>query len=347
MTAHHLPLVSVVIPVYNGASFIKDAINSALAQTYPNIEIIVIDDGSTDNTPDILKVYASKKKIVSLAHRGRQNLGVSHTRKVGVDYASGKYIAFLDADDMFLPGKIAVQVKALEQDPEIVLCHSNINLFSETGHYSYSLNNHFNLDRHVYKYLFRQEAYFLQENHICNSTAILRANALKNLSFSFKQLFQFEDWLLWILLADKGHFLYLPTPLTRYRHHSSSASGKSSTFPLINGYAKLELCMAILGRTEDPDLYSLTIKELQATLMYLASGYTDSTEPKTHVNSNNLTNIALDDLIYAAEVKRLIITNLSVNDITQRVPTHRIIKALKAKITKNIQFWFKHKSPPT
>ena len=108
--ADDCPLVSVVIPAYNAERYIADTLQSILDQTYRNIEIIVIDDGSTDNTASILKGYADKIKIALRKNSGNCSI----PRNDGIELANGKYISFFDADDLMLPDRIERQVKLLE-----------------------------------------------------------------------------------------------------------------------------------------------------------------------------------------------------------------------------------------
>ncbi len=106
-----MPLVTVIIPVYNGAEFIGETIDSALMQTYRNLEVIVVDDGSTDRTPEILRQYARKDQRVRVIMQA--NGGVSKARNTALAAARGEFIAPLDADDLWLPAKIARQVKRM------------------------------------------------------------------------------------------------------------------------------------------------------------------------------------------------------------------------------------------
>ena len=108
------PLVSIVIPVYNGALYIRDAIESALGQTYKNIEIIVVDDGSTDNLEETLAPYVKQKKV---RYFHRENKGLSAARNTGIKESRGEYVALLDADDIFLPQKIGTQIECLKKHP--------------------------------------------------------------------------------------------------------------------------------------------------------------------------------------------------------------------------------------
>lgn len=112
------PPVSVIIPNYNYACYLREAIDSALNQTYRNIEIIVVDDGSQDNSAEVLESYSDKIKFIQ-----QQNQGVSAARNVGFQASSGDYIAFLDADDVWLPQKIEKQIKRFLDDVELGLVH--------------------------------------------------------------------------------------------------------------------------------------------------------------------------------------------------------------------------------
>lgn len=122
------PLVSVIVPNYNYERYLREAIDSALAQTYPHIEIIVVDDGSQDNSREILKSYGDKIRTFV-----QQNAGVSAARNNGVKNCSGKYVAFLDADDVWLPQKIEKQVELFEREKDLGLVHVGVEEFDANG----------------------------------------------------------------------------------------------------------------------------------------------------------------------------------------------------------------------
>jgi glycosyltransferase involved in cell wall biosynthesis len=113
------PSVSVIIPTYNRAGMLKEAIDSVLAQNYSDFELIVVDDGSTDETPQILNSYGDKVKRIC-----QRNQGVSAARNRGIAAASGGYMAFLDSDDLWLPGKLAIQTDFLRSNPEALICQT-------------------------------------------------------------------------------------------------------------------------------------------------------------------------------------------------------------------------------
>lgn len=122
MSDSHQGLVSVIVPSYNRAYCLPQAIDSALAQTYPSMEVLIIDDGSTDGTEQLIATqYAAECAAERIRYFYQQNQGVSSARNRGISAARGEYIAFLDSDDTWEPWKIALQVTCLERYPEIVM----------------------------------------------------------------------------------------------------------------------------------------------------------------------------------------------------------------------------------
>lgn len=111
-----MPQVSVIVPTYNSAQYISEAIDSVFNQTYEDWEIIVVDDGSTDNTKEVLRKYSSK-----IGYFYQENKGPSSARNKGIKSAKGKYIAFLDADDMWMPEKLKLQMDVISKEPSIGL----------------------------------------------------------------------------------------------------------------------------------------------------------------------------------------------------------------------------------
>jgi glycosyltransferase involved in cell wall biosynthesis len=123
-----LPLVSVVIPSYNSAATLPATLDSVLAQTYPRIEIIVVDDGSADDTAEVLARYAPRVRAVRQA-----NGGLARARNAGCDAASGSFIALLDADDLCEPERIGTQAMFMSARPDVVLSGTEFGAFDETG----------------------------------------------------------------------------------------------------------------------------------------------------------------------------------------------------------------------
>jgi glycosyltransferase involved in cell wall biosynthesis len=123
-----MPRVSVIVATHNYARYLPQAIESVLQQTYTDRELIVVDDGSTDETPQAIDPYTNQ-----LRYERQSNQGVSATRNRGLDLASGEFIAFLDADDFYLPDKLAVQVHRFDTEPSLGLVHSGWLLVNQQG----------------------------------------------------------------------------------------------------------------------------------------------------------------------------------------------------------------------
>jgi glycosyltransferase involved in cell wall biosynthesis len=120
--------VSIIIPAYNGDRYIEEAIDSILAQTYNDYEIIVVDDGSTDNTAQVVQQYGKQIQYLS-----QTNQGVAASRNLGLTAAKGEYIAFLDQDDLFLPQKLLSQVTLLEENPSLGIANSGWQIVDQQG----------------------------------------------------------------------------------------------------------------------------------------------------------------------------------------------------------------------
>ena len=125
----NLPMVSVIIPNYNYADYIGLAIDSVLAQTYPNVEIVVVDDGSKDDSIEILAAYDGRIKLIL-----QQNQGVSVARNTGAANSSGELLAFLDADDVWRPEKLEKQVHAIANDEDVGPCALFDDAYRSAGH---------------------------------------------------------------------------------------------------------------------------------------------------------------------------------------------------------------------
>ena len=121
-----MPVVSVIIPTYNHAMYIERTLESVFQQTYKNYEIIVIDDGSTDNTQEVIKSYENKITYIC-----KENEGTAKSRNLGLKIAKGKYVAFLDSDDLWMPQKLELQVTLLDKNIDIGLVCTDFEIFCE------------------------------------------------------------------------------------------------------------------------------------------------------------------------------------------------------------------------
>jgi glycosyltransferase involved in cell wall biosynthesis len=127
-TATRTPLVSVIIPVYNGERYIVQAVESALRQTFTNLEIIIVDDGSTDRTQQVLQPYFDRVRYIY-----QENQGVAAARNIACQLAQGEFLAFLDADDYFLPSKLEKQLACFDHDPALDMVQTGWLMVDETG----------------------------------------------------------------------------------------------------------------------------------------------------------------------------------------------------------------------
>jgi glycosyltransferase involved in cell wall biosynthesis len=216
--------ISIIIPTYNSSAYVEDAINCVLNQSYKNIEIIVIDDGSTDNTEEILQKYSDDKKILYIK---KKNGGPASARNIGLKIASGEYIALLDADDIWDKDKLTKQIS-----------------FLENGNFDLVHTNRFFIDDATKKEWISYTPYttkhLIRENFIINSSVLLKTNILKqNLFKEDRAFFAIEDYDLWLRLAFKGYkFGHLERKLTGYRIHQKQISSVKNLENLIFLYKK-------------------------------------------------------------------------------------------------------------
>ncbi|MEL7244467.1 MAG: glycosyltransferase [Cyanobacteria bacterium J06573_2] len=210
---NNAPLISVIIPVFNGEKTIRETIFSVLNQTYKNIELIVINDGSLDLTLNI--VYAiqdSRLKVFSY-----EKSGVSMSRNRGIERASGQFISFLDADDIWTPEKIEKQFKALQANPQASVAYSWVDYIDENGEF-FRHGNHITINGNAY-------AKMLMQNILENgSNPLIRRQALINVGNFDTSLKFAEDWDMWLRLASRYDFVTVPYAHVLYRMSFSSVS---------------------------------------------------------------------------------------------------------------------------
>jgi glycosyltransferase involved in cell wall biosynthesis len=202
------PLVSVIIPAYNSASYVAQAVDIALAQSYAPLEIIVVDDGSSDNTAEVLKPYEERIQFVQQA-----NHGPAHARNTAIRRARGELLAFLDADDQWLPEKLALQVPHFLGNPKVGVVHSDwVVLDMETGQRRPSTRPHHLGVGNCYRRLF-------DDIYVNTPTAVVRRECLERVGMFDEELRVYEDYDLMIRIARHYEFAYLAQPLLIYRKH--------------------------------------------------------------------------------------------------------------------------------
>jgi len=195
---------SIVIPAFNAESTIGEAVTSVLNQKYPDLEVIVVDDGSTDTTAERAKEF--DHCVVLLR---QENRGVSAARNHGLTQASGEFILFLDADDWLLEGAIPRLLQALQEDAGMVAAYGEAVRASSEGRIEIASTGAFLTHRHAGEVLDKLvlQNFIVSPGVLCARTSVVRAVG----GFQ-EELRVAEDWVLWCALACVGYFAYVPTP---------------------------------------------------------------------------------------------------------------------------------------
>lgn len=210
-----MPTVSVIIPTYQRADWVNEAIKSVLAQTYKDYEIIVINDGSTDNTTEVLNQFQDKIKLIE-----QENKGVSTALNIAIEKSQGQYIAFLDDDDIWLPNKLEKQILLLESNHRIGLIYSDMLLFDEKAVFPEPLSK--KLPIHVGHISWML---FIFGNSVpLPSSVVVRCEVLDEIGLFDESLTHCHDYDLWLRISEKWLLSYLDEPLTMYRLSDTSMS---------------------------------------------------------------------------------------------------------------------------
>ena len=195
-----VPTVSVIIPTYNRADFLKEAIESVFAQTFCDFELIVVDDGSTDRTRDLLAAYGERLRPIFQANRG-----VSSARNAGIRAAQGRYIALLDSDDLWLPKKLAAQIAAMEAQPDIPLCHTE-EIWIRRGVRVNQMKKHQKHGGHIFPHC-------LPFCVVSPSSALMRRAIFDEVGYFDEALPACEDYDLWLRITKTHPVHFIETPL--------------------------------------------------------------------------------------------------------------------------------------
>ena len=210
------PKVSIIMPVYNGGKFISLAIDSALRQTYKNIEIIVVDDGSTDDTEQVCKAYGDKIRYIK-----KENGGVSTALNLGIEQMTGDYFSWLSHDDLYYPKKVEIEIDYLEKHNLVgtnTILYSNFTIIDEHGKLVHDIifdSNDLN----------RDSAFSIIKGGIDGLTLLIPKKAFKDAGLFDKDLRCVQDYKLWFEMYKKGYkFIHIPNILAATRVHSESVT---------------------------------------------------------------------------------------------------------------------------
>lgn len=201
--------VSVIIPCYNQGKYISDAINSVLAQTYKDIEIVIVNDGSTDNSNEIIKTFADKYKNI-LFFDENKNKGVINARNMAIEAASGEFILPLDADDTIEPTYIEKAVKILKENPNIGIVYCKARMFGIKNEY-WDLKDF-------------DKSNILYNNCIFCSALFRKADFIKVGMYKDYMLYGCEDYDLWLSFIEQGFDVYrIDEILFNYRQYEEDS----------------------------------------------------------------------------------------------------------------------------
>lgn len=253
-----MPLVSVVIPSYNSASYVTAAVESVLQQSCADLEVLVIDDGSTDDTRAVISSFGAPVRYYH-----QPNSGVSVARNRGIAESTARYVAFLDADDTWFPSKLERQLDAMARAPGFGLCYTGFRFVDDALR---PLR-----DFHPRQFDDALEAVLFEGNIVSSICTVLVERALFEEVGGFDPaLSQCADWDMWVRLARRTRFLALDEVLVTYRQH---ATNMSRSAPLLERDSRRVLEKGF-GDPGTPDrLRSRMSRALARNWMVLAGSY--------------------------------------------------------------------------
>ena len=207
-----MPKVSVIIPTYNREDFISETIQSVLEQTYKDFEVIVVDDGSTDNTQKKLEVFGNKIQVIE-----QKNSERAIARNKGIKNAKGDYIAFVDSDDIWLKDKLKRQVEFLDNNKEFILVYNPSFRINEKGQKIKAAQ------RQLKGYSGNVFEKLLFRNFIVSATPLIKRAIFEKTTGFETNYIPYEDWEFWIRFSLLGNFYFINEPLTFYRIHKNQS----------------------------------------------------------------------------------------------------------------------------
>ncbi len=199
--------ISIVLPVYNGSEYIADSINSILTQTYKNWELIIVDDCSTDKTPEIIKHYKESDPRITIC-RNEKNLGLPNTLNVGFSLASGDYYTWTSDDNLYLPYALEKMIDVLEKEPEVLMVYTDFSVIDSSGKVFYVKKTF--------------EPKYIVAQNVCGACFLYRSETAKQIGTYDPESFLAEDYDYWIRIYRQGNIRHLSENLYLYRMHPKS-----------------------------------------------------------------------------------------------------------------------------
>jgi glycosyltransferase involved in cell wall biosynthesis len=206
-----MPKVSIVVPSYNRAEFIEATLTSIQNQSFKDFEVIFVDDGSTDNTAELLKVFCEDDPRFKYFRQDNSERAVA--RSYGLSLASSELLCLVDSDDIWYPHKLETQISVMDNDPEIVLSYASVNRIDMQGNQvKVSARQHQGLSGYIFFDL-------LMRNFIPSVTPMFRKKVFEKVGAQVTEFIPYEDWDFWLKFSRQGRFFHIKEPLGDYRLH--------------------------------------------------------------------------------------------------------------------------------
>jgi glycosyltransferase involved in cell wall biosynthesis len=211
------PAVSVLLPVYNAQGYVAEAVESILAQTFDDFELLIVNDGSTDRSPRILRQFERRDRRIRLV--SRENRGLVAALNEMIAMARGEFLARMDTDDVSLPGRLALQVAYLRDHPDVVAVGGAVHLIDEAGRFLDEAHPAMDHDQ-------IQEQALMGRCALNHPSVTMRRDAVVAVGGYRPEMRRLEDLDLWLRLGEVGRIVSLPDVVLKYRQHDQSLCEK-------------------------------------------------------------------------------------------------------------------------
>jgi len=226
--------ISIIMPTYNGSKYVIETIESVLNQTFQNFELIIIDDGSTDNTVELISNLSPKIRLIC-----QENKGIAQARNTGLESASGEYIAFIDHDDIWHPEKLSLQVAYLENNQQVGVVYSSYIRWKSTKPYPFEVKHiDSKLDDELSGWIYH---HLLLINRVLFTTALFRASICNKVGEFSSKLPPSDDWDYAVRASRVCKFAKISMSLALYRVHENQTSRKISSVNSEAEYRKIAI----------------------------------------------------------------------------------------------------------
>lgn len=217
--------ISIITASYNYAKYIEETINSVINQSYADWELIIVDDGSSDNSVEIIKKYCQKdERIKFFQHANAENKGLKETLLLGLKNATGDWVAFLESDDVFEPDNLLKKVEIAQKHPEVALIFNDVEYVYDDKNLSKTVNSLMETHKKLFSQSFPRNMrndFYVDNMILTFSCVMVKTEAIKNADFNTPNDARL-DWWLWVHLAYNNKFYYIDEKLTRWRLHPDS-----------------------------------------------------------------------------------------------------------------------------